>query len=83
MSDDFTFTDNLAVARALQPIAKLIDAELSKATGGKRVPFALYTWGGQRGQYVSNVDREQSKIAMQETLERWAEDDGPLHKSAQ
>lgn len=82
MTDDLTFLDQVAISQKMQDIARMIDAELSKATGGKRVPFSLYTWGGHRSQYVSNVDRDQAKVAMQETLDRWGDDDGPVHKTA-
>ena len=77
-NDDLTYADNVAVGRALQKIARTIDKELMKATGGKRVPFSLYTWGGHRAQYVSNTERTQAKVAMRETLDRWGEDDGPF-----
>lgn len=76
--DDLTYTENVAIGRALQGIAHLIDKELSKATGGKRVPFSLYTWGGHRSQYVSNSPRDDVKTAMRETLDRWGNDDGPF-----
>jgi len=82
MSDQLSFADNIAISKALQKIARMIDTELENATGGKRVPFSLFTWGGHRSQYVSNTDREQSKAAMKETLSRWNEDDGPFHTSA-
>jgi hypothetical protein len=82
MSDDLTHADNIAVAKELQTIARMIDKRLERATGGKRVPFSLFTWGGHRSQYVANTDRDQAKTAMEETLSRWAEDDGPIHKTA-
>ena len=80
--NDLTFLDQVAISSKMQQIARMIDAELSAAAGGKRVPFSLYTWGGHRTQYVSNTDRDQIKVAMQETLDRWGEDDGPVHKTA-
>ena len=81
MSDDINIRDQIAIAQNMQRIAKMIDEELSKATGGKRVPFSLYTWGGHRSQYVGNAPREQVRRGMEETLERWDQDDGPLHKA--
>lgn len=78
---DLTFSDQVAISRRMERIARMIDKELSKATGGKRVPFSLYTWGGHRAQYVSNTDRDQAKAAMRECLDRWAEhQDPPPHK---
>lgn len=77
-NEDLTYADNVAVGRALQRIARMIDKELMKAAGGKRVPFSLYTWGGHRAQYVSNCARDDAKKAMRETLDRWGEDDGPF-----
>ena len=77
-SDALTYADNVAIGRALQKIARMIDKELFEATGGKRVPFSLYTWGGHRAQYVSNCARDDAKEAMRETLARWGEDDGPF-----
>ncbi|MFN3250100.1 hypothetical protein [Roseibium album] len=82
MSEDLTPTDNIAISKELETIARMVSKRLMRATGGKPVPFSLYTWGGNRSQYVSNIDRDQVKAAMQETLERWNEDDGPLHKTA-
>lgn len=76
------YADNIAVSKEMQKIAKMIDRRLERATGGKRVPFSLFTWGGNRSQYVANTDRDQAKLAMEETLSRWAEDDGPIHKTA-
>lgn len=72
-----TFADQVEISKRMQRIARLIDKELSKATGGKRVPFSLYTWGGHRAQYVSNVARDDAKVAMQECLDRWAEPQDP------
>lgn len=71
-----TFEQQIAISKRLQRIARLIDVELKKATG-ERVPWSLYTWGGQRCQYVSNVDRGQAKIAMRECLDRWNEPQDP------
>lgn len=79
-----TFADQVAISKRLRKLARMIDRELSGATGGKRVPFSLYTWGGHRAQYVSNVEREQAKIAMKECLDRWAEpQDPPPHEGFQ
>jgi hypothetical protein len=78
---DLTFADQVEIALRLQRIARMIDKELSKAAGGKRVPFSLYTWGGHRAQYVSNVARDDAKVAMQECLDRWGEpQDPPPHQ---
>lgn len=69
---DFTYEQQVKVAKKLRKIAKLIDKELT-AAGADRMPWSLHTWGGNRCQYVSNVGLEHAKIAMQETLDRWAE----------
>ena len=71
-----TYEQQVAIARRLRKIARLIDKELTAATG-QRVPFSLYTWGGNRSQYISNVDRAEVKVAMQETLDRWNEPQDP------
>ena len=76
-----TFADQVAIAHRLQDIARHISAELSAAAGGKTVPFSLYTWGSFRSQYVSNARRDDVKVGMRELLERWDEDDGPLHQA--
>lgn len=79
MSDP-NFQDQVTLARLLPRIAKLIDKEIKRA-GLSPQPWSLYTWGGNRCQYISNTDREQSKIAMQECLDRWAEpQEPPPHK---
>lgn len=81
MTDKLTFEDQVAISRRMQRIARLVDAELMKATGGTRVPFSLYTWGGHRSQYVSNCAREDAKVAMRECLARWDEaQDPPPHE---
>lgn len=77
MSDELTFDDQVRISRRLQAIARLIDRELMKASGGKRVPFSLYTWGGHRSQYVSNCAREDARVAMRECLDRWDEPQDP------
>lgn len=75
-----TFEQQIAISRVLQKIARQIDKELTKAAG-ESVPFSLYTWGGNRSQYVSNTDRDQVKVAMQETLDRWSKpQDPPPHQ---
>jgi hypothetical protein len=72
--DDFAQQVKLAVL--LPEIARTIDAMVKEA-GLPRQPWSLYTWGGHRCQYISNADREQSRVAMQETLERWDEQQDP------
>lgn len=79
-ADEFrsiTFADQVKISRNLQRIAKMIDRELAKLAEGTRVPFSLYTWGGDRVQYVSNCAREDAKKAMQECLDRWDQQDDP------
>lgn len=76
MEEGLTFEQQIAISKRLQRIARLIDKELKAATG-ERVPWSLYTWGGHRCQYVSNVGRDQAKIAMQECLDRWNEPQEP------
>ncbi|SDL36330.1 hypothetical protein [Paracoccus chinensis] len=71
-----TYEQQVAIARRLQKIARLIDKELT-AAAGQRVPFSLYTWGGNRSQYISNTARAEVKVAMQETLDRWNEPQDP------
>jgi hypothetical protein len=69
------------VSLVMQRIAKQVDRELRKAAG-TRVPFSLFTWGGDRSQYVTNVTREDAILVMQETLDRWKRrepDLGPPH----
>lgn len=74
------FDDQVKISRNLQRIARMLDKELTKVTG-KRVPWSLYTWGGQRAQYVSNSPREEIKAAMKELLDRWNQpDDPPPHE---
>jgi len=73
---DFTFEQQVAVAKVLPRIARLIDKELQKA-GAPRMPWSLYTWGGNRAQYISNTQRSDTKRAMQETLDRWNEQQDP------
>lgn len=81
MSDDkLTFDDQVKISRKLSSIASMVEKRLKKACG-KDVPFSIYTWGGQRAQYVSNVAREDAKTAMRECLDRWDEpQDPPPHK---
>ena len=81
MSDELTYADQVAISRQLQKIARMISKELSKAAGGKAVPFSLYTWGGHRSQYIANCPRPDVKAAMRETLDRWEDDDGPVHQA--
>ena len=81
MTTDLTHAEQIKLSRNLQRIAKLLDKELAKATGGKKVLFSLYTWSGGRSQYVSNAMREDVKKGMREILERWDQDEGPVHKT--
>lgn len=74
----FTYEQQVAIARALPRIAKIIDRELARA-GAPRMPWSLFTWGGNRGQYISNAKRPEIKLALAETLERWEQPlDPPL-----
>lgn len=66
----FTHEQQVAIARALPRIAKILDRELARA-GAPRMPWSLFTWGGNRGQYISNSNREEIKLALRETLDRW------------
>lgn len=77
-----TFGQQVAISRRLQKIARMIDRELSSAAGC-RVPFSLYTWGGHRAQYVSNVARDDAKVVMRECLDRWQEPQDPPPHEAQ
>ena len=70
------FAEQVKLATLLPEIARTIDAMIEEA-GLPRQPWSLYTWGGHRCQYISNVDREQSRVAMQETLDRWDEQQDP------
>lgn len=78
--NELTVEDNFAISKSLERIAKMIDKRLVMATGGKKVPFSLYTWGGSRAQYVSNTHREDAKACMEELLSSWEIDDGPFHE---
>lgn len=71
-----SFKDQGALAKMLPDIARKIDAMIADA-GLPRQPWSLYTWGGNRCQYISNVDRSQARTAMQETLARWDERQDP------
>lgn len=70
------FAEQVKLAALLPEIARKVDDMVAEA-GLPRQPWSLYTWGGHRCQYISNVDREQSRVAMQETLERWDEAQDP------
>jgi hypothetical protein len=72
--------DQVKLAKLLPEIAKTIDKMIAEA-GLPKQPWSLYTWGGNRCQYVSNTDRKQTRAAMKETLDRWDEQqDPPMHK---
>jgi hypothetical protein len=76
-----TAEQQVAVSLRLQKLARMIDKEL-KSAAGVRVPFSLFVWGGQRSQYVANVDRSEAIKVMDETLFRWSRgepDLGPPH----
>ncbi len=74
------FHDQARMARLLPEIAKTIDKMIADA-GIPKQPWSLYTWGGNRCQYISNTNREQTRAAMTETLARWDEQqDPPMHK---
>lgn len=76
-----TAQQQINVSLAMQRIARLVDKELRKAAGCY-VPFSLFTWGGERSQYVANVQRTDAMAVMQETLDRWARHEpglGPPH----
>lgn len=78
---DLTPEQQVKVSLALQRIARKVDKELQKAAG-VRVPFSVFTWGGQRSQYVANVSRNDAMAVMDETLTRWKRhepDLGPPH----
>lgn len=81
MAEKLTYDDQVAISKELKTIARMVERRLEKVTG-KRVGFSVWTWGGHRSQYVSNCEREDIKNALAETLDRWAEDDGPFHKTA-
>ena len=70
------FAEQVKLAVLLPEIARKVDDMIEEA-GLPRQPWSLYTWGGHRCQYISNVDREQSRVAMKETLERWDEQQDP------
>jgi hypothetical protein len=75
-----TFDQQVKISRVLKKVARMVDDELRKAAG-EGVAFSLYTWGGNRCQYVSNCAREDAKVAMQECLDRWNEpQDPPPHQ---
>jgi hypothetical protein len=70
------FAEQVKLAVILPEIAQTIDAMVT-AAGLPKQPWSLYTWGGNRCQYISNTSREQSRIAMKETLDRWDESQDP------
>lgn len=71
-----SFEQQVKLATLLPEIARTVDKLIADA-GLPKQPWSLYTWGGHRCQYVSNTDREQTRVAMQETLERWNEAQDP------
>jgi hypothetical protein len=72
------FEEQARLAQLLPDIARTID-RMIKDAGLPPQPWSLYTWGGNRCQYISNVERDQSRAAMRETLARWDEPlDPPL-----
>lgn len=74
------FEAQVRLSRLLLEIAKTIDRMIAEA-GLPKQPWSLYTWGGNRCQYISNTDREQTRTAMKEMLARWDEQqDPPPHK---
>lgn len=75
-----SFNEQVKLSRLLPRIARLIDKEIKKE-GLPKQPWSLYTWGGNRCQYISNTERAQAKVAMQECLDRWTEpQDPPPHE---
>jgi len=70
------FAEQIRLAHLLPEIAKTIDKMVEDA-GLPKQPWSLYTWGGNRCQYISNTAREDSRAAMQETLARWDEQQDP------
>lgn len=81
MSEKLTYEDQVAISRELKTIARMVEKRLERVTG-KRVGFSVWTWGGNRSQYVSNCERQDIKNVLMETIDRWSEDDGPFHKTA-
>lgn len=74
------FAEQVKLAVLLPEIAREIDKMVAEA-GLPKQPWSFYTWGGMRCQYISNVPRDQSRVAMKETLDRWDEQqDPPPHK---
>jgi hypothetical protein len=74
------FAEQVLLSKTLPEIAKAIDKMVADA-GLPKQPWSLYTWGGNRCQYISNTDREDSRKAMRETLDRWDEEQDPApHK---
>ena len=63
---------NAKIGGRLQRIAQMIEKELAKA-GAKRenTQFSLIIWGEGRMQYVSTGEREDTKTAMREMLNKW------------
>ena len=70
------FEQQVKLAVLLPEIARKIDQMIADA-GLPRQPWSLYTWGGNRCQYIGNAPRDDVKQAMQETLDRWDEPEGP------
>ena len=70
------FEEQVKLAALLPELARMIDKAIKDA-GLPKQPWSLYTWGGHRCQYISNVDRSESRKAMRETLDRWDEAQDP------
>lgn len=70
------FAQQVVLAKLLPEIARTIDGMIA-AAGLPKQPWSLYTWGGNRCQYISNTAREDTRRAMQETLDRWDEPQDP------
>lgn len=70
------FAEQVQLAKLLPEIAKTIDKMVADA-GLPRQPWSLYTWGGNRCQYIGNAPRADVKAAMRETLDRWDEQQDP------
>lgn len=75
-----SFDEQVALAKLLPKIARKIDTMIRDAQL-PRQPWSLYTWGGNRCQYISSAPRADCKRAMEETLARWDDpQDPPPHR---
>lgn len=72
---------SMKVSARLQDAARLVDEFLEEAAG-ERVSFSLIVWTKGTINYVSNAEREDVLMALEEMIARWkaGHPDIPAHK---